>query len=78
SQPKTDWYKAFHTDFVNGFMPRMVTPMYIKLKKLGITQLFLSLFSPSLTGIQGTFPNSRSIPPTTNRSTDIVGVSWRF
>jgi hypothetical protein len=45
--------------------------MQLKLKKLGITQLFLSLFSHTLKGIQGTFRNSLSIPPTTNRSTDI-------
>ncbi len=71
----------------------MVTRMHIKPNKLGITQLFLLSFSHSLKGIQGTFRNSPSIPeparwaamptcsdwrPATNRSTDIVGVSWRF
>ncbi len=67
--------------------------MQRKPKKLGITQLFLSLFSHSLKGIQGTFRNSPSIPEparwaalptcsdwrlTTNLSTDLVGVSWRI
>jgi hypothetical protein len=71
----------------------MVIRMQFKPNKLGITQLELSLFSHSLKVIQGTFRNSPSIPeparwaalptcsdwrPTTNRSTDIVGVSWRF
>ncbi|MEH2033037.1 MAG: hypothetical protein V7K67_25985 [Nostoc sp.] len=39
--------------------------MHTKPKRLGITQLFLSLFSHSLKGIQGTFRNSPSIPPAT-------------
>jgi len=52
--------------------------MQLNPNKLGITQLFLSLFSHTLKGIQGTFRNSPSVPPATNRITDIVGVSWRF
>ncbi|MCC5617485.1 hypothetical protein LC605_20820 [Nostoc sp. CHAB 5836] len=46
--------------------------MQFKSKKLGITQLFLSLFSHLLKGIQGTFRNSPSIPLTTNLGTDLV------
>jgi hypothetical protein len=46
--------------------------MQFKPKKLGIVQLFLSLFSHSLKGIQGTFRNSPSIPPATKPSTVLV------
>jgi hypothetical protein len=53
-------------------MQKMVIRMQFKPKKLGIVQLFLSLFSHSLKGIQGTFRNSPSIPPATKPSTVLV------
>jgi hypothetical protein len=48
--------------------------MQLKPKKLGITQLFLSLFSLKLKDIKGTFRSAPSIPPATERSTVSVGV----
>jgi hypothetical protein len=46
--------------------------------RLEIPRLSLSLFVVEHKNIQGTPRNFPSIPPTTNLSTDLVGVSWRF
>jgi hypothetical protein len=59
-------------------MQKMVIPMQLKPKKLGITQLSRSLFVLAHKNIYGKFHNSLSIPPSTDLDIATVWVSWRL